>query len=193
MVRNISTSRSHRRIDLFFDSRSRKIRCDGAKPKCFHCVQREGNDECTYDSLPKRRGPDRTPGARTRSTWPKDDGEPPPRRRRRRAKTVDQVDQAASGPYDITRPDVTVKPSKPDTLEGPPRLVDPQPYGVLSEVDPGSELLEGSSALFCTTASHNEIFTVESTITGHTVSSLLVPYSLSFNSILAFTRKSRRI
>lgn len=48
-------------------SRSRKIRCDGAKPACYNCSKRAaGSSECNYDSVPKRRGPDKTPGARQR-------------------------------------------------------------------------------------------------------------------------------
>ncbi|KAI6039316.1 hypothetical protein EDC04DRAFT_2686115 [Pisolithus marmoratus] len=47
--------------------RTRKIRCDGAKPACHNCVRRsKADDECTYDAAPKRRGPDRVPGARQR-------------------------------------------------------------------------------------------------------------------------------
>lgn len=47
--------------------RTRKIRCDGAKPVCHNCSRRTtGNNECNYDPLPKRRGPDKTPGARQR-------------------------------------------------------------------------------------------------------------------------------
>jgi hypothetical protein len=70
-------------------SRGRKIRCDGAKPACYHCSQREGNTECTYDPLPKRRGPDRIQGARTRGLKSKDEIGEPPRRRRRHPVTVD--------------------------------------------------------------------------------------------------------
>ena len=48
-------------------SRTRKIRCDGAKPVCHNCGRRtNGNSECNYDPIPKRRGPDKTPGARQR-------------------------------------------------------------------------------------------------------------------------------
>lgn len=157
------TSQGRRRARVFvacLQCRSRKIRCDGAKPKCFHCSQREENDECTYDTLPKRRGPDKIRGARSRAARPDDDGDPPPRRRRRHLPTVDQ---AASGSYGITQPSVSAKPSKHDTLKDS-SLVDSQPHGVLNEVDPGFELLEGSE-LFGTTASHNEMFTVESGIT----------------------------
>ncbi|KAF9221637.1 hypothetical protein BS17DRAFT_785095 [Gyrodon lividus] len=47
--------------------RTRKIRCDGAKPTCHNCTRRaKSNDECVYDAAPKRRGPDKTPGARQR-------------------------------------------------------------------------------------------------------------------------------
>ncbi|CAL1713148.1 unnamed protein product [Somion occarium] len=50
--------------------RSRKIRCDGAKPICHNCTRKcaEGvTPECTYDPAPKRRGPDKVPGARQRT------------------------------------------------------------------------------------------------------------------------------
>ncbi len=61
---------------------------------------------------------------------------------------------------------------KLDTSVDPILLVDPQPYGVrIHEVDPGFELLEGN-AQFGTATSHNEMLTVESAITGHTVSDL---------------------
>ncbi len=169
VVRHILVSRPSR-IDLAFTSRTRKIRCDGAKPKCFHCTQREGNNECTYDALPKRRGPDKVQGARTRGTRPQ--GEDPPRRRRRRRSTT--VDQAASGSYDIIQPSVTVKHSKLDTSEVPIFLVDPQQYGVrIHESDPGLEHLESSTVL-STTTSHSQLLEVEPTITGYAVSGLFM-------------------
>ncbi|KAF5382644.1 hypothetical protein D9615_002795 [Tricholomella constricta] len=70
--------------------RARKIRCDGAKPVCHNCSKRAaGNNECNYDPIPKRRGPDKTPGARQRPA--KDSSENadggPVRRRRRRDTT----------------------------------------------------------------------------------------------------------
>ncbi|KIJ54399.1 hypothetical protein M422DRAFT_222008 [Sphaerobolus stellatus SS14] len=46
--------------------RSRKIRCDGGKPKCQKCSRR--SSECSYDTAPKRRGPDKKPGARQRTS-----------------------------------------------------------------------------------------------------------------------------
>lgn len=51
---------------IAFLSRGRKIRCDGAKPMCFNCNHR-GSPTCDYDTVPKRRGPDRQPGSRQRS------------------------------------------------------------------------------------------------------------------------------
>jgi hypothetical protein len=54
-------------VDLLSCSRTRKIRCDGAKPQCHNCSRRSKNgDDCAYDAVPKRRGPDKTPGARQR-------------------------------------------------------------------------------------------------------------------------------
>lgn len=46
-------------------SRARKIRCDSTRPVCHNCTRR-GN-ECEYDAVPKRRGPDKRPGTRQRS------------------------------------------------------------------------------------------------------------------------------
>lgn len=54
------------------DSRSRKLRCDRLKPQCHHCIRRNrripGHSVCEYEDVPRRRGPDRVPGARTRTT-----------------------------------------------------------------------------------------------------------------------------
>lgn len=73
-------------------SRSRKIRCDGAKPVCHNCHTRpptgSAMGECNYDPAPKRRGPDKVQGARTRTTHPRDEQGEPPRRRRRRTATA---------------------------------------------------------------------------------------------------------
>ncbi|KAH9854700.1 hypothetical protein C2E23DRAFT_726239 [Lenzites betulinus] len=61
--------------------RGRKIRCDGAKPICHNCSRRAENPQlCSYDTAPKRRGPDRVPGARQRSAGGPNEK---PRRRRR--------------------------------------------------------------------------------------------------------------
>ncbi|KAI0731627.1 hypothetical protein C8Q72DRAFT_906414 [Fomitopsis betulina] len=45
--------------------RARKIRCDSTRPVCHNCTRR--NNECEYDAVPKRRGPDKRPGTRQRS------------------------------------------------------------------------------------------------------------------------------
>ncbi|KAI0633498.1 hypothetical protein C8Q77DRAFT_1157703 [Trametes polyzona] len=45
--------------------RARKIRCDSTRPFCHNCLRR--NNECVYDAVPKRRGPDKRPGTRQRS------------------------------------------------------------------------------------------------------------------------------
>ncbi|KAJ7665263.1 hypothetical protein DFH06DRAFT_1127596 [Mycena polygramma] len=46
-------------------SRTKKIRCDGVKPMCHYCSRCPvGTAECDYDLAPRRRGPDRNPGAR---------------------------------------------------------------------------------------------------------------------------------
>ena len=47
-------------------SRTRKVRCDGAKPECHNCVKRTDPiaGRCSYDAAPRRRGKDRTPGSR---------------------------------------------------------------------------------------------------------------------------------
>lgn len=161
------------RANQIFASRGRKIRCDGAKPKCFHCSQRGENEQCTYDTLPKRRGPDRIQGARTRGTI--HDGSPPPRRRRRRHTTVDE---AASGSYGAAQPRVTPKPPMLDNLEGLVFFVHPpRQYGVrIHTLDPDF----GGSSHFNVT--RNQMLTVESTRTGHSVSGPLCACSLSLTS-----------
>lgn len=113
---------SHDPLSSTFSSRGRKIRCDGAKPMCFHCCQRGASELCSYDPLPKRRGPDRVQGARTRGPKPKEgDGE----RRRRRRRPPPTVDQEATPPqeagssYGIERPSATTSPSALDTHGDP--------------------------------------------------------------------------
>ncbi|KAI0349873.1 hypothetical protein OH77DRAFT_1577289 [Trametes cingulata] len=46
--------------------RTRKMRCDGAKPECHNCAGRRKKTlgPCAYDDAPRRRGKDRTPGSR---------------------------------------------------------------------------------------------------------------------------------
>ncbi|RPD63893.1 hypothetical protein L227DRAFT_572339 [Lentinus tigrinus ALCF2SS1-6] len=63
------TARGNPRIRVFvacYQCRSRKIRCDGAKPICHNCQKRPSEaEQCNYDSGPNRRGRERG-GARTR-------------------------------------------------------------------------------------------------------------------------------
>ncbi|KZT12056.1 uncharacterized protein LAESUDRAFT_641362 [Laetiporus sulphureus 93-53] len=81
--------------------RGRKIRCDGARPSCYNCSRRsDDNVLCTYDAAPKRRGPDKTPGARQRVVSGCGADQDQPRRRRRHPPDVPvKVDgeEAASG------------------------------------------------------------------------------------------------
>lgn len=54
---------------FFLLSRNRKVRCDGAKPVCFNCRRRDPTIVvCNYDQAPKRRGQDKVPGTRIRSS-----------------------------------------------------------------------------------------------------------------------------
>ncbi|KAL0065315.1 hypothetical protein AAF712_007649 [Marasmius tenuissimus] len=68
--------------------RGRKIRCDSTRPVCNNCVRR--SNTCEYDTVPKRRGPDKRPGTRQRSCKKRPTGdsanlapnEPPAKRRK---------------------------------------------------------------------------------------------------------------
>ncbi|KAI9508507.1 hypothetical protein F5148DRAFT_890384 [Russula earlei] len=76
--------------------RSRKIRCDSTRPNCQNCIKR-GN-ECVYDKVPKRRGPDKRPGTRKRSCKKRQsDGSDPQPKKKRRTDPVDQVTTAHAG------------------------------------------------------------------------------------------------
>ncbi|KAI9464587.1 hypothetical protein BJY52DRAFT_1114909 [Lactarius psammicola] len=147
--------------------RGRKIRCDGAKPMCHHCCQRGGNEQCTYDLLPKRRGPDRVQGARTRGTRPREGEGEPPKRRRRRPATVDRdttPPQGATSSYGIKRPLVTASPSALDILGDPVPDVSQQNAGAPDhslEVDVFRSL--GSGVRLSLTSSHDQTVTPGST------------------------------
>lgn len=103
-------------------SRTRKIRCDGTKPTCHNCTRRAGpSDPCVYDAAPKRRGPDKTPGARqrmARQVRQQSDADTvaSPRRRRRR------YDSPSTQPQFCPSP-TSAHPLAP--LEVPP-VLDPQ-------------------------------------------------------------------
>ncbi|RPD77848.1 hypothetical protein L226DRAFT_504311 [Lentinus tigrinus ALCF2SS1-7] len=80
--------------------RHRKIRCDGAKPVCHNCSRRtESPHDCSYDAAPKRRGPDRVPGARQRSVAGSGSERPP--RRRRRIAAPDEGNQVYVSPQSM--------------------------------------------------------------------------------------------
>lgn len=74
----------------YIASRSRKIRCDSTRPGCNNCLRR--SNECEYDLVPKRRGPDKRPGTRQRSCKKRPaDGSTPPRSKRKRTSSDDQT------------------------------------------------------------------------------------------------------
>ncbi|KAI0929798.1 hypothetical protein AcV5_006666 [Taiwanofungus camphoratus] len=75
--------------------RARKIRCDSTRPVCHNCTRR--NNECEYDAVPKRRGPDKRPGTRQRSCKKRSsDSDPSPAKKKR--KTSDGFDDSKSPP-----------------------------------------------------------------------------------------------
>src|SRR6185437_4581493 len=67
-----------------FSSRARKIRCDSTRPVCHNCTRRSSN--CEYDLVPKRRGPDKRPGTRQRTSRkrPPEDQDAEPNRKKKR-------------------------------------------------------------------------------------------------------------
>ena len=98
--------------DLFI-SRSRKIRCDSTRPTCNNCTRR--SNECEYDLVPKRRGPDKRPGTRQRSCKKRPaDGSTPPRSKRKRTSS-DQLTE----PQEIPPPS-RVKDNMQDSKHSPP-------------------------------------------------------------------------
>lgn len=113
-------------------SRTRKIRCDGAKPQCHNCSRRsKSGDECTYDAVPKRRGPDKTPGARQRMARDAHVGSESDvaasRRRRRKRREVSATntisDQMANTDLESDQPQPESLISFPNI---PPPVIDPQ-------------------------------------------------------------------
>ena len=154
-----------------FASRRRRIRCDGTKPKCYHCSRREGNEECIYDTLPKRRGPDKSRRSRTRGTRQETDGKPTPRRRH---PTEVTASESASESHNITQSRATAEPWGLDTSEDSTLFPHPQQNDVcVYTLDPVFELLE-SSATFGRTISHNQMLTFDPTSTGDDVSRLFL-------------------
>ncbi|KAG1745927.1 uncharacterized protein EDB91DRAFT_1049694 [Suillus paluster] len=112
--------------------RTRKIRCDGAKPQCHNCSRRSKNgDDCSYDAVPKRRGPDKTPGARQRMARDARVGSEgdvaASRRRRRNRRDVSATntisDQTANTDLESDQPQAESLISFPNI---PPPVIDPQ-------------------------------------------------------------------
>ena len=82
-----------------FRSRARKIRCDSTRPICHNCVRR--SNECQYDAVPKRRGPDKRPGTRQRSCKKRPaDGSVPPLPPSKRKRTSTRVPDPQEAPED---------------------------------------------------------------------------------------------
>ncbi|KAI1789635.1 hypothetical protein LXA43DRAFT_1152573, partial [Ganoderma leucocontextum] len=118
--------------------RGRKIRCDGAKPICHNCSRRTENPHiCTYDTAPKRRGPDRVPGARQRAAG--SNGDKPTRRRRRPPQ--DGADQlfVDSQSVPVSPADAKSNPFSPTTQTFLSDAPAPHPDNltILQEVGPG--------------------------------------------------------
>ncbi|KAJ7600829.1 hypothetical protein C8J56DRAFT_813769 [Mycena floridula] len=114
--------------------RTRKIRCDGAKPVCHNCSRRVGGDECNYDPIPKRRGPDKTPGARQRGPRDlQDDGEHTGsvRRRTRKKETSSSEEIRHSNEYSVspTHPHPTTSLAAHHNLTSPSTsMISPSEY-----------------------------------------------------------------
>lgn len=179
---HVSNGAHHPHVDVqsyspAFASRGRKIRCDGAKPKCYHCSRRQVNQECTYDSIPKRRGPDRTQRARVSGTRQEIDRGPYSRRRRCLPTTVDK----AGSSNGTQQPRVVAKPSLPDTLQ--PQQCD----AYIDTLDPGFELLENVAGFSISDArDHSQMLTVDSASTGYAVSRPFLQPGYIVNCILVF-------
>ncbi|KAF9227168.1 hypothetical protein BS17DRAFT_727147 [Gyrodon lividus] len=76
--------------------RARKIRCDSTRPICHNCVRR--SNECQYDAVPKRRGPDKRPGTRQRSCKKRPaDGSAPPLPPSKRKRTTGRASENQDG------------------------------------------------------------------------------------------------
>ena len=93
--------RSAPSLIILFYSRARKIRCDSTRPGCDNCARR--SSQCEYDTVPKRRGPDKRPGTRRRSCKkrPVEGDDVQAVKKRRRAETEDE---RSDGNDDIIRP-----------------------------------------------------------------------------------------
>ncbi|KAI0633373.1 hypothetical protein C8Q77DRAFT_1114598 [Trametes polyzona] len=95
------TARGNDRIRVYVachECRSRKIRCDGAKPKCVQCQKRPPESgACTYDAAPNRKGYDRRGRAASRAAGPLNQAK---RRRTEKGKEVAAPEQSNSSTDD---------------------------------------------------------------------------------------------
>ncbi|KAG9315829.1 hypothetical protein JVU11DRAFT_3478 [Chiua virens] len=125
---------SHPSPRLTSKSRSRKIRCDGAKPVCHNCFPSLQSQPipASTDATPKRRGPDKTPGARqrmAREARQESDADPVASRRRRRKKH----DSLSPQPQSLIRSSPDPVPAiRPPSLVLDPQLVDMPPFQLAS-------------------------------------------------------------
>ena len=126
-------------------SRTRKIRCDGAKPICHNCGRRPtGGSDCNYDSIPKRRGPDKTPGARQRIARElRNEIEGGAPRRRRRTRDIPAADATKSTRASHNFP-ATLPVDEPPGLVPAIQLSTTRPIASFSSA-PGFSLGEGSN------------------------------------------------
>ncbi|KAA1468777.1 hypothetical protein DENSPDRAFT_915286 [Dentipellis sp. KUC8613] len=142
--------------------RSRKIRCDGARPVCHNCGQR-GENDCNYDSAPKRRGPDKVQGARTRTTKRKEEEGVPVRRKRRRTGSTANADHVV--PTQATTSEADGRPPLIPDSAAPfsPIGIMPNPFPVRRKVPiPPNDILPsglgppGSNVRFTSTSVYDE-------------------------------------
>ncbi|KAI0657039.1 hypothetical protein C8Q70DRAFT_1007912 [Cubamyces menziesii] len=102
--------------------RTRKVRCDGAQPECYNCTRRADLNAgpCSYDSAPRRRGKDRTPGSRKLAPYI------PKKTRTTRSRLEEEARLKKSS---LTQPSGTLGP--PPNEAGPSRTLERQPSSAL--------------------------------------------------------------
>ena len=179
-------------------SRTRKIRCDGAKPACHNCMRRaKADDTCSYDGAPKRRGPDKVPGARQRIAREArmigtDSGMSTHRRRRRRdegdandnSTTISEDtsgrDEGMGGIAHSTSPVLTLPPLRPPSLVLDPQLphITPFPGGT------GSSIAVSTSA---GTQVHHEVSSSSAAVLGPGFESVIPSSTQDFAEEILYT------
>ncbi|EIW63043.1 uncharacterized protein TRAVEDRAFT_69195 [Trametes versicolor FP-101664 SS1] len=126
------TARGNDRIRVYVachECRSRKIRCDGAKPICVQCQKRPPTSgACSYDAAPNRKGHDRRGKGTSRSA----PGPSAAKRRRTGAGLApsDHADQSrSSSESDTEQPDTSLPASSDD----------PEDAEALEHIDTGAQ------------------------------------------------------